>query len=457
MSKDNTFFIEKGVLIPALLVLFLASAACAPRQEGMVRDLEVLPQSSAYYIPELSREVMPPGKQEELYQDFREMHFRPWFRSEPKFDAASVFWGFDFIRGRDVYAENYLPVTHEWLGKMYRNSDISGYPSRHDRAVTVDNVDMRVLPSRSPVFLKPGAPGEGFPFDYMQNSLVPAGTPVLITHQTRDAEWALVETEYAAGWVQWSGLALVHRDLVQSFKSSPLMGFAQDQVPVLTAQGGFVFNGRVGMVLPQDPLGCSEKGQGLLVPVRDKYGYARLVPGKTLQGVLQKIPMRPTGDNFAGLMDSMLGRPYGWGGMYENRDCSSLLQDLYRMFGIFLPRNSAQQRDFREPSSLEGLQREEKLQIIQDKGRPLLSILYMPGHVMLYLGEDPQNGHPVVYHSMWGLRTSRAWQLADGRHIIGRTVITSLEPGREMHNLAKPRGLLINRVTHMTTVVDRPN
>jgi len=443
-----------NVLLFWLVLSMLVLASCAPRQEGMVRDLEVLPQSSAHYIPELTGELFSLEKQARLYKDFRDAYFGPWTRPEPKFEAQDVFWGFDFIREREVYAENYLPVTTDWLSRMHRKSDISGYPSRHKRAVTVENADMRAMPSRSPVFLDPRAPGEGFPFDYLQNTLVPAGTPVLITHVTRDGDWALAETDYAAGWVRWSGLALVDADFVRKFKSGSLVGFVQDQAPVYTAGGRHVFTGRVGMLLPEGESGGLADGRGFLVPVRDKDGEAALVEGRTSREVLHKFPVQPTGADFAGMMDSMLGQAYGWGGMYENRDCSALLQDLFRMFGIFLPRNSAQQKHFKEPVPLEGLEREKKLEKIVKKGRPFLSILYMPGHVMLYLGQDPESQMPVVYHSLWGLRTSRVWHSEPGRHIIGRTVITSLEPGREMRDLARPEGLLINRVTHMTTVVD---
>ena len=34
---------------------------------------------------------------------------------------------------------------------------------------------------------------------------------------------------------------------------------------------------------------------------------------------------------------------YGWGGLYGQRDCSSMLRDLYAPFGIWLPRNSSRQ------------------------------------------------------------------------------------------------------------------
>ena len=38
-----------------------------------------------------------------------------------------------------------------------------------------------------------------------------------------------------------------------------------------------------------------------------------------------------------------LGERYGWGGMFNSRDCASLIMDVYRTMGIKLPRNSEEQ------------------------------------------------------------------------------------------------------------------
>jgi cell wall-associated NlpC family hydrolase len=39
----------------------------------------------------------------------------------------------------------------------------------------------------------------------------------------------------------------------------------------------------------------------------------------------------------------LLGERYGWGGMYHARDCSGLVMDVFRCFGLHLPRNAGQQ------------------------------------------------------------------------------------------------------------------
>ena len=36
-------------------------------------------------------------------------------------------------------------------------------------------------------------------------------------------------------------------------------------------------------------------------------------------------------------------QPYGYGGLYDNRDCSAMTRDLFAPFGLYLPRNSSEQ------------------------------------------------------------------------------------------------------------------
>ena len=71
----------------------------------------------------------------------------------------------------------------------------------------------------------------------------------------------------------------------------------------------------------------------------------------------------------------------------------------------------------------------------------------MPGHVTLYLGA--YQGQPVIMHNAWGLKT-RSLTGKEGRHILGKTVITTLYPGDELSDLDKPSGLLINKITGMS-------
>ncbi len=435
------------------LIICVFLCACAARQPGMVRDLEILPQDALHYVQASEELLICTERQNELYQDFLNRFYAPWTLDEPKFSAQEVFRGLDRYRSRDIYSENNLPLPPGWIDEMEKKSNADDYPSIHLPGITVVHTSMRVLPTSRPVFLTPTRPGEGFPFDYMQNSLLPAGTPLLITHVSRDKKWILAETDYVAGWIRRNDVAIADEDFVSSYQTESMAGFMSDDVAVVTIDGRFVFSGRVGMILPLDKEQDSDEFLQVLIPVKDHQGYAGTVQAEVSNIDFQELPFLPSQKNFARVLNALMGQKYGWGGLYENRDCSALLQDVFAGFGISIPRNSSGQAEAGMIISLEGLTANEKHDLIVEKGRPWLTILYMPGHVMLYIGKDSGSGKIAVYHSMWGLRTWRPFREGQGRWVIGRTVITSLEPGREMLTV-RPRTLLAERITRMVLPVE---
>jgi hypothetical protein len=60
-------------------------------------------------------------------------------------------------------------------------------------------------------------------------------------------------------------------------------------------------------------------------------------------------------------------------------------------------------------------------------------------------------GRALILHNTWGLKT-KTWLGKEGRHVIGKAVITTLQPGAELSDLARPMGLLINKVTGMSVL-----
>ena len=138
-------------------------------------------------------------------------------------------------------------------------------------------------------------------------------------------------------------------------------------------------------------------------------------------------PFPLTSRNIASLADAMAGQQYGWGGLFENRDCSSTVRDLFMNFGIWLPRNSGQQIKQGGFVSLEGLDADTKTSVIRERAVPFLSLIGMRGHIGLYLGTSVV-GEPLMLHNVWGVRTMLPGG-GEGRAILGRLVITTLRPG----------------------------
>jgi hypothetical protein len=283
----------------------------------------------------------------------------------------------------------------------------------------------------------------------MQNALVPAGTPVLVTHESKDRLWALVETDWVAGWVRYQEIAAVDEAVMADYSAHPLAGFRADQIPVIPEHSPPVFSGRVGMALPMKEPASDTGFVTVLVPARNHLGNAKLVEARVRDHGIQRLPFPATPDNFAEILNALMGQTYGWGGLYENRDCSALIQDAFAGFGLPLPRNSKDQADFGETISLEGLSGPEKQSLIRKQGVPLKTLLYMPGHIMLYLGVDLASDQPVICHAMWGITTRPPLSTRAGRLVVGRTVITTLEPGKEQFPRVQPKDLLVEKLTRM--------
>lgn len=158
------------------------------------------------------------------------------------------------------------------------------------------------------------------------------------------------------------------------------------------------------------------------------------------------MPLAATPRRIAQVADRMMGQTYGWGGIDDKRDCSSMVRDLFTPFGIFLPRNSSAQAKAGPTMSLEGLTPAQKEEALLSRGIPFLTLVWMRGHIMLYVGEF--QGRPAVYHNIWGLRTLEP-DGREGRLVLGRAVITTLRAGEEVPEV-KPERLLVNRVLALT-------
>ena len=130
-------------------------------------------------------------------------------------------------------------------------------------------------------------------------------------------------------------------------------------------------------------------------------------------------------------MERMLGIPYSWGDeRLDGLDCSSTVRAFYGCFGLFLPRNSGAQRLYGEKAAaegtavykdLDGKSPEEKTEILRGLG--IGTVLHMPGHVMIYAGE--QDGVPQIFHNCDTYRSN------EEEHIVRETVISGFLPKGE--------------------------
>lgn len=94
-------------------------------------------------------------------------------------------------------------------------------------------------------------------------------------------------------------------------------------------------------------------------------------------------------------------------------------------FGIFLPRHStAQVEAAGRVVDLSHKNPQMRIDYLTRYGKPFTTLVYIPGHIMLYIGNTTMNGQvvPVTYQNIWGLRPNHA----NSRSIIGEAVFLPL-------------------------------
>lgn len=442
---------ERFRLIFWFFVLFsvvIAGCTHGP-QPGEVADLSQLPQDPAQYIlsQDHSTSSTAQARLKAIGREYRSRFFGPWRDEYTPYSRDKLYWGVDEFKDKVLYAAKGLPYPEDWFAALRTNSDREGFPSRSRAGITVRTSNVRVLPTQEPVFFDPDQAGQGYPFDTMQNSVLWTGTPVLVMHRSRDKAWLLVQTAWVSGWVRAQDVAWVSSEQQELIQQSPLLAVSKDKVSLTDSRGTFHSRAHIGTLLAVE--NETRSGFQVMLPARGADGYLQIRSGFVSGRDARWFPISPGPEEVASLAAEMMDQIYGWGGLHSRRDCSASIRDLFTPFGLWLPRNSSQQAETGQVIDLSGLPAAEKEELIIEHGEPFFTLLWKPGHIMLYIGQ--YQDRPVIWHTMWGVKT-QTLLAGEGRHVVGRTVITSLRPGDELPSLARPEGLLINGIERMIFV-----
>lgn len=441
----------------SILFLFLAISilgACASRKEPggaqhstfskNIADVQEFPQDLNFYASELDagKNILDAAEQSYLARKFAAKFFAPWqmsCTSISRRDMAAP------LRKASGFKYDDIRWTQAEWDEIASNASPSSFPTLARHAITLRNTNLREIPTAIAKFSEPTFDVAINPFDYFQYSLLPPGTPLLVAHTSLDGQWAYVECPVAGGWIQSTDMAFVDEIFKNRWQSGELAALIRDNVNLSGTDAISQDRGGIGTVLPL--VRANGKTVDVLVPVRDgKSAYIKEI--SLDKSVAVKMPFPLTPRNIAGVGNVMLGQSYGWGGMLERRDCSALIRDLFTPFGLWLPRNSRFQARSGVIISLEGLDLKDKEKLILSRGVPFLSLVGMRGHICLYVGK--YKCRPAIFHNVWGIRVEEGGN-DDARNVIGKAVVTSITPGRELENLYRPI-TFVDRLRTLTTL-----
>ena len=439
--------------IPILLALILLASACAGTPET-IRDIRDLKQDNLFYINKTAadRGFLTADDQKKMDANYDSMLFSPWHRVKAFYSKETIEAGFKKYRDNPGYGENRRKHDMSWMRDLAANAYLENYPNACFAAITIDNSDLRVLPTHKPRFYESDT-DRGFPFDSLQESSVAANTPVFISHMTKDKAWVLAETPYAVGWMSARNIARVDANFVKTWETGRYAVIIKDKIPIYDEAGRFLFKVPLGSVFPK--IGEDTKNIKLLVAVTDQGGNAFMKSTVVSKDAGASKPLRLTTFNIAKMANELINESYGWGGLYQNRDCSAMVKDLFAPFGLWLPRHSADQaKEGGTFIDLQKLSPKEKELMILEQGIPYLTLIWRRGHIMLYIGS--YQGRVLVFHNMWGVRT-KDFLGRETRKIVGHAAITTLHPGIEFQDCDNPEKGYLNGILGMTLLVNPGN
>lgn len=387
--------------------------------------------------PDMQVSVMDTSAQLRHFSDLKSRYFglgagekSPW---NPYYIASVLSKGAEAARDAGIskylgeqsvsWGENFRINPERWKQQIRDNATTSvdrAYRSS-GRGIAVRETLVRVLPTADPAYDDPRQAGQGYPFDNLQMSSVRPGTPVYVLAASRDRRWKYVLSPSVTGWVHSEDIAGVDQQFVTEWLTlagKNLGAFIKE--PVSVHDGGqYYFTARPGTILP-----FRNKQPGFFdvtVPVRKSDGRAQIRQVRLREEEFVAMPWKMTPGNMAVLIKSMGGRPYGWGNYNFYNDCSAEMRSLLMPFGIFLPRNSADQ--VHATTRVVDLSKDNistRIKYLRDHGKPFATLVYITGHIMLYVGNRDIDGLsvPMTYQNVWGLRT----KTGDSRSIIGGSV-----------------------------------
>ncbi|RDU99046.1 hydrolase [Trinickia dinghuensis] len=332
------------------------------------------------------------------------------------------------------YGQNYRPHTARWIEDIERNMNVQQFVQAPHyapnlRAIATDALLVRELPTMDPSFYSHKLAGEGYPFDNLQISSVWPGTPLYVIGRSVDGAWDYVQTPTVQGWVPANGVGLVDDAFVSAWSHRPSDGWGvviTASAPVNDSGGTYRFNATAGTLLPFAQSGTIGPAARytVLIPARDVDGHAVLRQAQLPDTAIAPAPIAATPRHLAMLIKSLIGRPYGWGNMNFYNDCSSELQGIFSAFGVWLPRHSSAQLTAGDMTDLSTSTPEQRVDYLMKNGKPMRTLVYIGGHVMLYLGNTTRDGRtvPLVYQDIWGLSPADDSR----RAVIGGSVIFPL-------------------------------
>lgn len=420
-SKKIRFLIYALILFALISILF----------ENKVKDNFDFTGKTIFKFTDINflKESSETKNSEFNIEEFIDNYFNVWNNENIVINEDETFDIFSLV-DKKRYLENLQSIDKSWIDKVNINSNYKNLNSLRKKAITLRNTNVRLIPSISPIFKDPSLQGEGFPFDYNQNSIIKINTPILVSHLSLDKSWAFVQTYFVNGWIKMDDIAFVDELFINEFKNKNYYISKKEEFHIYNSN--YIDTIKISTIFPK-------KDDKFIIATKDSSSNALIELINIESENISKFPLEFNNENKTSVLKEFYDEPYGWGGYFFHRDCSSFTQDYFSLFGKYLNRNSKAQTKNGEYIDIKKLTIDEKKEFIKNNGVPFSTLIYMKGHIMLYIGI--KDNEPLVVHNIWSIKIKNKSN-EDIRHIFGKTIISTLEPGKELEGYYEDSNIL---------------
>ncbi|QBG37224.1 SH3 domain-containing protein [Litorilituus sediminis] len=341
------------------------------------------------------------------------------------------------------YFANGKPVNDKDFSIWRENANIVAVASsnRVQFALVVKRSRLRTFPTNQRVFRLSELGQIDQDLDLFQESGIFPGQAVAVLHQSKDKRWYLVQAFNYLAWLPAADIAIGSREQVAEFVKAKRF---------ITVTGSKVFTNEIPSYYPAaKQLSNIQLDMGVTLPLAERHEYKNALygqnpftsyvvkyPSKDEQGklVVRLLAISKAQDITVGTMAmtpaniiqqafQFLGERYGWGHDFNGRDCTGFIGEVFKSFGILMPRNSGQQAKSDYGNNIrfdDNATKAEKLAALNNL--KVGDLIYIPGHVMMYLGQD--KGQPYVIHDVKDMK----YQTVQGENYFGTLNGVSVTP-----------------------------
>jgi cell wall-associated NlpC family hydrolase len=308
----------------------------------------------------------------------------------------------------DTAEENKMPVLFKndnfvdkdffiRLRENICNTDLTG-DININYGICVNRTNMKAWPVEEIITDTPDDPE----FDVFTSSVVDVNEPVLVYYPSVDKNFLYVRAYDCSGWVKSCDIAIC-KDKEEWLEAQNMKDFI-----IVTGEKIFLETSDVSANMSKKMLTMGTKLP--LINPEDipetinfrstAYNYIVRLPIRMPDGSFATLPTQIsfnrdvhvgylpcTRANIINQAFKMLGNRYGWGGMLDAVDCSLMVQDIYKCFGVNMPRNTSWQAKIPAKVITDINKMPAWRKKIIFNSMQAGDILQLPGHTMFYLGK----------------------------------------------------------------------